>query len=63
MAAEVAINEYVGEQVILTLECGRCVFRALADPQTRAARGESVRMHYAPHDVMVFSESTEELIA
>ena len=63
VAAEVAINEYVGEQVILTLGNGASVFRALAAPETRAARGEPVRMHYAPRDVMVFSKSTEELIA
>ena len=63
VAAEVAISEYVGERVILTLGNGRSVFRALAAPDTRAARGEAVRMHYAPQDVMVFSESTEELIA
>ena len=63
VAARVAINEYVGEQVILTLGNGASVFRALAAPETRAARGEAVRMHYAPRDVMVFSESTEELIA
>ena len=63
VAAEVAISEYVGERVILTLGNGRSVFRALAAPDTRAARGETVRMHYAPQDVMVFSESTEELIA
>jgi len=63
VAARVSINEYVGEQVILTLGNGESLFRALAAPETRAARGEPVRMHYAPRDVMVFSESTEALIA
>ena len=63
VAAEVAISEYLGEQVILTLGNGGSVFRALASPETRAVRGEPVRMHYAPRDVMVFSESTEELIS
>ena len=63
VTAEVAINEYVGEQAILTLENGGCVFRAVVAPETRAARGDTVRMHYAPQDVMVFSEPTEELIA
>ena len=62
VAAEVAISEYLGEQVILTLGNGRSVFRALAAAETRAARGESVRMHYAPRDVMVFSAVSEELI-
>ena len=63
LEAEVAISEYLGEQVILTLGNGRSVFRALAAPETRAERGEPVRMHYAPRNVMVFSESTQELIA
>ena len=63
VAAEVTISEYLGEQVILTLGNGKSVFRALAAPETRAARGESVRMRYAPRDVMVFSNSSEELIA
>ena len=63
IAAEVAISEYLGEQVILTLGRGESVFRALAAPETRAARGEPVRLHYAPRDVMVFSASSEALIA
>jgi len=63
VAGEVAISEYLGEQVILTLGNGRSVFRALAAAETRAARGESVRMHYAPRDVMVFSAVSKELIA
>ena len=62
LTAEVTISEYLGEQVILTLGNGKSVFRALAAPETRATRGESVRMHYAPQDVMVFSHATEELI-
>ena len=63
IAAEVAISEYLGEQVILTLGRGESVFRALAAPETRAERGEPVRLHYAPRDVMVFSASSEALIA
>ena len=63
VAGEVAISEYLGEQVILTLGNGRSVFRALAAAETRAARGDSVRLHYAPRDVMVFSAVSEELIA
>lgn len=63
VAAEVAISEYLGEQVILTLGNGSSVFRALAAPETRATRGDPVRIHYAPQDVMVFSASSEELIA
>lgn len=63
VAAEVAISEYLGEQVILTLRNGGSVFRALAPPETRAARGEPVRLRYAPRNVMVFSAATEALIA
>lgn len=63
VAAEVAISEYLGEQVILTLRNGGSVFRALAAPETRAARGEPVRLRYAPRNVMVFSATTEALIA
>ena len=63
VAAEVAISEYLGEQVILTLRNGGSVFRALAPPETRARRGEPVRLRYAPRNVMVFSASTEALIA
>ncbi len=61
--AEVTISEYVGEQVILTLQNGSGVFRALADPNTRADRGDAVRLGYRPHNVMVFNAATEELIA
>ena len=39
VSATVALSEYVGEQVILTLENGKSVFRALAPPETRVARG------------------------
>ena len=63
VAAEVAISEYLGEQVILTLRNGGSVFRALAPPEIRAARGEPVRLRYAPRNVMVFSAATEALIA
>ncbi len=61
--AGVTISEYVGERVILTLENGGALFRALADPHTLAARGDTVRLGYAPQNVMVFDTATEELIA
>ena len=63
VTAEVTISEYLGERVILTLRNGSRVFRALASPETRAARGERVRLRYDPRNVMVFSASTEALIA
>jgi len=61
--AEVTISEYVGEQVILTLQNGSGVLRALADPNTRSDRGDTVRLGYRPQNVMVFNAATEELIA
>ncbi len=62
LEAEVAINEYLGERSILTLTSGACRFRAVVDADTAAARGERVRVHYAPEDVMVFSGQTELII-
>ncbi len=60
--AEVMINEYLGEQTILTLKSGAVTFRALAEPETAVGQGEKVRLRYAPDDVMVFSATTEDLI-
>ena len=63
VAAEVVVGEYLGERVILTVRNGRRTFRALAAPETRAARGDVVRLRYDPRSVMVFSATTEALIA
>ena len=62
LEAQVAINEYLGERSILTLTSGERSFRAVVDPDTAAARGERVRVHYALEDVMVFSGKTELII-
>ncbi|MEM8755580.1 MAG: TOBE domain-containing protein, partial [Pseudomonadota bacterium] len=62
VAATVAINEYLGERSILTVTNGGATFRALAPPETGAARGEAVALAYDPKDVMVFDETSEALI-
>jgi len=61
--AEVAINEYVGEQTILTLVADGYRFRAQAHAETRLGRGDRARLRYAREDVMVFDAQTEALIA
>jgi multiple sugar transport system ATP-binding protein len=62
LTAIVALNEYLGEQSILTLEAGGAVFRALAPPDADYARGQPVTLHYKPDDVMVFDPRTDAFI-
>ena len=62
MSADVDINEYLGERSILTVTNGPARFRALAAPETRSQRGETVSLRYDPADVMVFDHQTEALI-
>ena len=62
LEAEVTLNEYLGEQSILTLKNGADSFHALADPETTAARGEHVQLAYSLDDVMVFNAETEDLV-
>ena len=61
--AELRINEYLGEQSILTLSNGVTEFRALVPPDTGARRGDSLRLAYDMKNVMVFDKKTEKLIA
>ena len=62
VTATVAINEYLGEQSILTLQDNGASFRALAPPNTIASDGQ-IQVNYRPADVMVFDAETEELVA
>jgi len=62
LSADVDINEYLGERSILTVTNGPARFRALAAPETRSQRGETVSLRYDPADVMVFDHQTEALI-
>ncbi len=63
LTAEVLINEYLGEQTILTLKNGEDTLRALAPPDVRLGRGDSVTLYYAPEDVLLFDKGSEKLIA
>ncbi len=63
LKAEVHINEYLGERSILTLKSGNETFRALVPPYTSAKKGETVKLHYAPEDLMLFDAKTTNLIA
>ncbi len=62
LAAAVAINEYLGEQSILTLEAGNVTFRALAPPDVRHGGGAPITLYYRPSDVMVFHPQTERFM-
>lgn len=62
LEATVAINEYLGERSILTLENGASRFRALVPPGTRAAHNDPISLHYDPARVMIFDATTEDLI-
>ena len=62
LAAEVLINEYLGERAILTLKNGATRFRALVPPDTGLKRGDPVRLGYDPRDVMIFDAETEALL-
>ncbi|MEO1192281.1 MAG: ABC transporter ATP-binding protein [Pseudomonadota bacterium] len=62
LEAEVAINEYLGERSILTVENGAARFRALVPPETRIGQKEAIRLHYDPADVMIFDAESEALI-
>lgn len=61
--AEVTINEYLGEQTILSLQRGDDQFRALAPPTVDLARGAPATLYYKPGDVMVFDRESERLLA
>ncbi len=62
VAAAVVLNEYLGEQSILTLEAKGVAFRALAEPQVELDNGSMATVYYRPSDVMVFDSKTEAFI-
>ena len=61
-AATVAINEYLGERTILTLQQNGVSCQALAAPDVDAPAGSGVKLFYRPADIMVFDKKTELLI-
>ncbi len=63
VTATLAINEYLGEQSILTFQNNGTSFRALAPPDAAASEGGEMLVNYRPADVMVFDAETEELVA
>ena len=60
--ATVAINEYLGEQSILTLVNGAITFRALALSDAPYRAGEEILLHYRLRDVMLFDPASEAFI-
>jgi multiple sugar transport system ATP-binding protein len=62
VAATVVLNEYLGEQSILTLDANGTAFRALATPDVQLTAGMAAVLHYRPEDVMIFDPRTELLV-
>jgi multiple sugar transport system ATP-binding protein len=62
VTAWLILNEYLGEQSIVTLEAGGTSFRALAAPDFRPATGAPVTLYYRNSDVMVFDPNSEAFI-
>ncbi len=57
--AELLINEYLGEQSILTFAHGETPLRALASPDAPFKRGERIALGYRRSDIMLFDPSSE----
>ncbi len=62
VSARVVLNEYLGEQSIVTLEAGGTSFRALASPDLELSRGTPISLYYRRSDVMVFDPESEAFI-
>jgi multiple sugar transport system ATP-binding protein len=62
VTARLILNEYLGEQSIVTLEAGGTSFRALAAPDLRLSTGAPVSLYYRSGDVMVFDPESEGFI-
>jgi len=62
VTARLILNEYLGEQSIVTLEAGGTSFRALASPDIRVSTGAPVSLYYRSGDVMVFDPKSEAFI-
>lgn len=60
--ADVALNEYLGEQAILTFNSNGVAFRALAAPDAAHHAGHRASVHYRREDVMLFDPKTEAFI-
>jgi len=62
LSAEVVLNEYLGERSILTLKNGATSFRVLVPPDARLPKGETAHLDFDPDDVMVFDNTTQNLV-
>jgi multiple sugar transport system ATP-binding protein len=62
VTARIVLNEYLGEQSIITLEAGRTSFRALAAPDLRPTVSEPISLYYRSSDVMVFDPKSDKFI-
>jgi len=62
IAATVVLNEYLGEQSILTFDADGTAFRALATPDVQLTAGMAAVLHYRREDVMIFDPRTELLV-
>jgi multiple sugar transport system ATP-binding protein len=62
LGATVVLNEYLGEQSIVTFDAGGTSFRALASPLVQLTAGMAAVLHYRTEDVMVFDPGTEMFI-
>ena len=60
--ADLLINEYLGEQSILTLKSGSVSLRALAAPDAAFRPGDRIALHYRRSDVMLFDPASEAFI-
>ena len=63
LTARVVLDEFLGEQSIVTVASGDAQIRLTAPPEFEAAPGEDVTFHYRPADVMVFDPQTEVFVA
>ncbi len=63
LTARVVLDEFLGEQSIVTVASGDAQIRLTAPPEFQVAPGEDVTFHYRPSDVMVFDPQTEVFVA
>jgi ABC-type sugar transport system ATPase subunit len=60
--ATVALDEYLGEQSIVTLQAEDQAFRMLAPPHVQRPPGETMTLYYRNSDVMVFDPNTDRFV-
>ena len=63
LTAQVVLDEFLGEQSIVTVASGETQIRLTAPPEFVAAPGDNITVYYRPSDVMVFDPQTEVFVA